>query len=359
MNVYPLDAVALYVLPPLSARIAQNERTLFHFLLGQEPGCLCPAFLERAEKKDVPFVRVFDLFDYFSDLMLRDTGVGGTYRRYIEINTALERIGTEDELARSIIKTVGILSIINERSKLPSTEGVLGLALGTFSGQEQEALRRVLRGLVEKKVLLFRRHGGEYRIWEGSDIDLVSLLRHKKAEYEGHFDPVAFIASKFSAPAVLAHRHNEEFGINRHFDGLFVSFRDLDRLLGWDPAFHKFKEIDGQIYYVIADSQTEIDESVRRAREAQDHHQVLFAIPRKSLNLFEPLLELDCLEQLLADPSFVSQDPVLQRELGELADDCLSVAQRKLIRLIEPRYRETVWIYLGEVREEVTSQAGA
>ncbi len=154
-DVYPLDAVALYVLPPLSARIAQNERTLFHFLLGQEPGCLCPAFLERAEKKDVPFVRVFDLFDYFSDLMLRDTGVGGTYRRYIEINTALERIGTEDELARSIIKTVGILSIINERSKLPSTEGVLGLALGTFQARSRKLYAGSFVGLWRRRYYCF------------------------------------------------------------------------------------------------------------------------------------------------------------------------------------------------------------
>ena len=46
--VFPLDPIALYVLPRLSARVAQNERTLFHFLLGQERDCLYP-IIERTK----------------------------------------------------------------------------------------------------------------------------------------------------------------------------------------------------------------------------------------------------------------------------------------------------------------------
>jgi hypothetical protein len=86
-NTFPLNPITLYVLPRLSARVAQNERTLFHFLLGQESDCLFPIIEHSANAQHL--VSVAHLFDYFSDVMQRDTGVGGVYRRYGEIVTAL------------------------------------------------------------------------------------------------------------------------------------------------------------------------------------------------------------------------------------------------------------------------------
>jgi hypothetical protein len=138
--VFPLDPIALYVLPRLSARVAQNERTLFHFLLGQEHDCLYP-IIERCNVESLPVVHVASLFDYFSDLMQRDTGVGGVYRRYGEIATALGRFTPEDELAQKLIKTIGVISIINEPAKLPSTLEVIECALGALQTKERAAAR--------------------------------------------------------------------------------------------------------------------------------------------------------------------------------------------------------------------------
>ncbi|UPT74144.1 MAG: hypothetical protein M0D55_20405 [Elusimicrobiota bacterium] len=75
---FPLDPGALFVLPRLSARLAQNERTLFHFLLGSDQTCLVPMLEDRLPTgSDLRHVRVADLFDYFADLMRQDTGTGG------------------------------------------------------------------------------------------------------------------------------------------------------------------------------------------------------------------------------------------------------------------------------------------
>jgi hypothetical protein len=353
-DVFPLDPIALYVLPRLSARVAQNERTLFHFILGQERDCLFP-IIDRSGAESLSLVHGANLFEYFSDLMQRDTGVGGVYRRYGEIATALGRLAPEDDLAQSLIKAIGIINIINEPSKLPTTLEVIEWALGAFRAPERQRLHAVLDRLVQAKILLFRRHNQEYRIWEGSDIDLNGLLRQKKAEYESHFRPSAVLASKISAPYTLPHRYNEVHGMVRYFEGMFSSVDEI-RHLEWDETLGNFPRIDGRIYYVLAENQPEIDAAIELAQK-QQNSQIVFAIPRYPLNISEPLLELQCLEMLLADSAFVAHDPILQRELSELADDCLSAVQRKLMRLMEPRYRETIWVYSGERREEVTSQA--
>jgi len=304
-EVFPLDPLALYVLPRLSARVAQNERTLFHFLLGQEQGCLYQILQARnVANGQLPFVRVADLFKYFADLMLKDTGIGGTYRRLIEINTALDRVGSDNEVARDFVKTIGILSIVGEVDMVPPTEEVLRYAWGAFTDTEEATLNSVLDRLVAAKILLHRRHTQEYRIWEGSDIDLLGLLRQKKAEFELHFNLVEFLTSRLPASPVFAHRYNEDFSITRFFEGSFASVVDLKQMTDWESVFASFQGIDGKIYYVIAESGGEIEDALQAARELQ-HRQILFAIPKRPLNFTEPLLELYCLEHLLADSQFV------------------------------------------------------
>ena len=87
-------------------------------------------------------MHVANLFDYFSDLMQRDTGIGGVYRRYSEIATALARLAPEDDVAQKLIKTIGIIGIVNEPSKLPTTREVIECALGALRPKERERATR-------------------------------------------------------------------------------------------------------------------------------------------------------------------------------------------------------------------------
>lgn len=354
---YPLHPLSLYVLPRLSARVAQNERTLFHFLLGQEPSCLY-SLLQKHQLRDgsLPLLGVTDLFEYFADLMIKDTGVGGTYRRFIEIRTALDRLKPEETLARDLIKTIGILSVIGEATKIPPTEDVLHYALGAFSPQVKEELNGALMALVERRILLYRRHNREYRIWEGSDIDTLSLMRQKKAELEKTFNIVRYLGAKVPPPPILAHRYNEDYGITRYFEGELLALSDLPRLSsGWEQTLGGPRQVDGTAYYILAVTPREIEEALELTK-AIEASQVVFGIPRKPLALADPLLELYCLEHLLGDPTFIGQDPVIQRELSELADDCLSMVRRGVSHLLDPRYGETYWVYRGQIQHGIDSQ---
>lgn len=354
---YPLHPLSLYALPRLSARVAQNERTLFHFLLGHEPSCLYSLLQgHHLQGSLLPLIRVTDLFEYFAELMMKDTGVGGTYRRFIEIRTALDRLKPDEPLARDLIKTIGILSVIGEASKIPPTEDVLHYAFGAFSSRAKEELNSALMGLVERRILLYRRHNREYRIWEGSDVDTLSLIRQKKAELEKTLDTVQYLGVKVPPPPILAHRYNEDYAITRYFEGEFLTVPDLQRLAsGWEQTLGDPRQADGTAYYILGSSPQEIQEALELTKGIEAP-QALFAIPRKPLGLGDPLLELYCLEQLLADPKFLGQDPVLQRELSELADDCLSMVRRRVGHLLDPRYGETVWVYQGKIQPGIDSQ---
>lgn len=345
---FPLDAGSLFVLPRLSARLAQNERTLFHFLLGAEHTCLVPLIERNEEDSPAPrHVRVADLFDYFEDLMRQDTGTGGTYKRWVEVSTALQR--TTDPLERETLKTIGILSLISHEAGVPLTEDVLMLCLVGNDPDGKAAVRKTLGRLVSRKAVLFRKHTDEYRIWEGSDVDLQSLVRQRMAEKDGHFHPIPFLQKHFRPSFVSARRYNDDNAINRFFEGHFCTVPELAEYRRQDVSDPP-NGVDGKIYYVLADSEREISVA-RSAASAIKNPRILFAIPTRPQRLREALLELSVLYDLLEDQDFLSQDPLLRKEVSQLADDVLTHARRLLAGLNDPRLGQASWFHNGkEVR---------
>ena len=352
-HTFPLHPLALYALPRLSARVSQNERTLFHFLLGKDQHCLYYLLANKEVMQGRPeLVTLSDLYEYFSELMTSDTGVGGTYRRLIEIKAALDRADPANSLAIKVIKTIGLLSILGERLKAPVTPDLLGFALDAGTGDTRSELKQTLNSLVSRKILLHRRHSGEYRIWEGSDIDLGSVIRQKKAEVESILDPAAVVSSKIRAPIVFPHRYNEDFCITRVFEGQYVTAHDLNKLLPDLQENTWLRAVDGRILYVLADTAAEIEEATKLAQEIT-HPNVLISVPVRPLNLRDIVAEGYCIEQLLHDPAIISEDPVIRRELSELADDCLVSLRHTLARFQNLRAGETIWWHRGKAQEKV------
>ena len=113
---YPLEPVTLYLLPRLAARVAQNERTLFSFLYAADmDGEVGPA----------------SLYDYFAPVMRADTSVGGTYRQWLETESALTKVTDEDE-ARAL-KAACLLSLGTSGERSRAGLGLLQFALRGYT----------------------------------------------------------------------------------------------------------------------------------------------------------------------------------------------------------------------------------
>ena len=350
---FPLHPLGLYVLPRLSARVAQNERTLFSFLLGQEEQAFAEIIRRKHVGKDgAELVTVADLYDYFAQLMAADVGVGGTHRRLIEIKAALDRIHPSETFAARLIKTIGLLSVIGERFQAPVNREMLAFALDTRV--TDSTFSSALDALVEKKIVLHRRHTGEYRIWEGSDIDLLSLVRQRKAETESTLSAGSVLSRMLRAPAILPHRHNEDCAISRAFEGGYGTTTELAEAVKTFEKKEWLRDADGKALYVLAETTAEIEEAEAHARKIT-HPQVLVATPTKPLRIPDLVLELSAIEELLHDKSVVAEDPVIRRELSELADDCLVTLRRDLSRFHDPGQGAVRWWHKGEPQPAIRS----
>src|SRR5262249_53538414 len=101
---YPLHPTVLPVLIRTFRRFGQNERSLFSFLLSNEPFGL-QAFSERSVRIDDTY-RLHDFYDYVRANFGHRLASQSYRNHWNVIDAVVESFATEDELELNILKTV-------------------------------------------------------------------------------------------------------------------------------------------------------------------------------------------------------------------------------------------------------------
>jgi len=327
---FPLEPMTLFLLPRLSARIAQNERTLFNFLYSVDLGG--PVGPDR-------------LYDYFSVEMQNDFSVGGTYRQWVEAQSALSKVGDDSESSRALKSACLIgLGINGERSR--SGYNLLRFAQRGLSQSGEE--KDVIGNLIEKKLLIHRKHSDDVAIWHGTDVDLRGKLEEEKQRTREQFDLLEFIAKEAPPPAWRPIIYNAVFGVRRYIAGEYVRGADLRNRLGDNELGKRIPiDCDGKIYYVIPETSTDIKEIEDIAVNYLKHDRLFVAIPSEALGLFEAALEVWCLDRMQYDANLTSIDPLITPELQQMHDDARGHLKKQIERLVRPSTRGARWFYNG------------
>lgn len=215
--VYPLHPLTAAVAPLLAAQIGQHDRTLMGFLGSDEPHTV-RRFLAGPADARRALVCLPQLYDYFfasgRTTMLASAAAG----RWIEIDLILSQAhGLDDEDLR-ILKTIAILNLIDAAGALRASPAMVVFALSDPADEDDagpKALLRRLSGLAERGFLVYREFSDEYRIWQGSDVD----LRARTSEARERLDNSAVVKmlSAHVPSAVVAGRHSQRTGMLRHF----------------------------------------------------------------------------------------------------------------------------------------------
>ncbi len=325
---YPLEPTTLYLLPRLSARVAQNERTLFSFLFHTD--------------LDSP-VAPANLYDYFSADMQSDTAVGGTYRQWVETQSAISKAQPNSRAADALKAACLLgLGLGGERSK--TSRKLLHYSLeghGNTSGAT-----RVISSLIKKNLLLLRRHNDEVSVWHGTDLDLRGRLEEEKDRARHDFNLIEFLSTEIPPPVWTPVQHNDEFHIRRFLESQFTSATELSALLELqNPDETVPPGCDGRIFYVLPRDQEELDTAKRLVETQLTHPQILAVLPRRDTNLFEPALEIAALHRMLMDPDLLEADPLAATELEQMIEDARTHLDRLVQRVIEPTPNGSIWFH--------------
>ena len=268
-----LAPAALHLLPLLSARLAQNERTVFGFLhgLGDEVAGLGA------------------LYRHFGEAMRTDTGLGGTHRRWIETESALAR--AEDETEREALRAACLLQlgVGGERRRL--RRGALVEAVAGGGATADEASAAVDR-LLERKLLLHRLRNDDVSIWHGVDLDVEGRLAEARPRLLATLDVPAAHAAAMPAPFQRPLRHNAQKAIGRFFEGRYVDAAALAKAGAAHSAVASSTR-DGRILYALAGSRDAIEALRELARgDLAGRDDLVLVIPKDPLDVADVLAEV-------------------------------------------------------------------
>ena len=164
-------------------------------------------------------MRLPQLYDYFFASGRTTMLASANASRWIEIDLILSQAHGLDEQDLQILKTVGLLNLIDTSGALRASPGMVLFALTDPVNDDDDVARKALltrlENLAERGFLVYREFSDEYRIWQGTDIDLRARISEARERCDDHA-VVKMLAGQLPA-AVVAGRHSQRTGMLRHF----------------------------------------------------------------------------------------------------------------------------------------------
>ena len=329
---YPLEPMTLYLLPRVSSRVAQNERTLFTYLNS----------LDAATP-----VSPDSLYDYFSDAMRADTLPGGSYHTWLETESALHKVRRGADA--KVLKCACLLGLglVGERSRV--SRRLLECAVSGY--RAEKAARDSVKRMIDAKLLLYRRNADSVSIWHGTDLDLRGRLDQEKERLGSRFDHVSFLTSEAPPAPWKPVDYNVEYGIERSFDTRYVAAGAIMIADSIAEALPSLPAADGVLYLVVPDSYEEAQEVRKRLARETLASDVIVGVPRHVGRLSETALDVHALQLLRQDTSLLAEDPLVESELSQMTDDAQAYLTQQLNRMFQPSAEGPEFLWGGGICE--------
>lgn len=286
VGLYPLHPTLIPVLVRLFSRFGQNERSLFSFLLSSEPFGL-QSFAQGKAGPD-NFYLIHHLYDYAASNFGHRLSVQSYRSHWNHIESLIRSFpGQPGDIEIAVLKTVGLLNLINSPELIPTDE-TLVLALGGHNEESANKIQSAIRRLQkERHVLFWRGRAGGYCLWSHASVNL-------EAAYEaagralGHSHRVAaHITEQLDARPLVARRHYIQTGNLRHFTVEYCGLIQLESV-----AKAPRGNADGRIVVPLCETPEEKEAAIALARQFIGHPDILFGITEPLASLSGLLLEV-------------------------------------------------------------------
>jgi len=311
LRIYPLHPTVLPVLVRAFRRFGQNERSLFSFLLSNEPFGL-RAF-STAPIRSGSLYRLHDLYDYVRTNFGHRLGVQSYRSHWTLIDSVIESYATDEPLQIKILKTVGILNLLNDTDLLP-TEGVVICALGGTSDQPlRDEIHKAIEKLRKGKRALYdrgRAHG--LCLWPHTSVDLEKAFDDARRAVSTPQRVANIIKDSLETRPIVARRHYIETGNLRHAAVQYCPVIELMEVLNQDR-----KDADGLIIVPLCETAEEYKVALQFAK--LDDHQKrpnwLVAVPQPLSALTGLLQEVQRWDWIAANVLELNADKFAREEV--------------------------------------------
>lgn len=339
---FPLHPVSTFILPRLSERVAQNERTLFTFLSAEGTATLA-SFLEHY-KNDFTLVTPDQIYDYFEPLFKKEVYAGGIHDTFILTSTILNQI-PEGTLGNKIVKTISLIYILEQFERLsPTKEQIIGIYSGSYDVDEIE---RAITDLIEKEFVVYIRRSNDYlRLKQTSGVDIQQKI-HDLMEAQAGKVTAKFIlnASNFDN-YMYPSRYNDEHEMTRFFNFQFIDGSELSDDVDWAVKSEGIQS-DGIIYGIIPNSEDQLKEILDVVKKtSKDYERFIFVLPKHFCEIDAVIQEYAAVKQLRDQ---AVNDPVLFDEYEVVFEDLQEVINGFISSYTHPESYRSVYYHGGEI----------
>ncbi len=285
---FPLHPVTTFILPRLSEKVAQNERTLFTFLSAQDKYTLS-SFLKH-NRREFSLLTPEVLYDYFEPLLRKEPRDSETYAIYRLTSTVLNKV-EPDTIHSKILKTLSLIYLVEQFEKLPP---YVDLIVDTFkdSVNDQQEIHIALKELIEKDCLVYLKRSNFY-------------LKIKETSGENIPEEIdRFIQKKLSSKSVTdilnestfesymyPTEYNDKNSIIRYFDFLFIDSDDYCNTKNWDKRIAD-SDADGVIFAIIPKNLSEISDLKNSIlSQKKTNKRMIFVLPKDYMDITKYALE--------------------------------------------------------------------
>jgi hypothetical protein len=328
-QLYPLHPTVLPILIRIFRRFGQNERSLFSFLLSSEPFGL-QTFAERLLHDSEPYC-LHDLYDYVRTNFGHKLS-GRSYRSHWNlIDSVIESFGTDDELVINVLKTVGILNLLNDND-LPATEGAIVCAMAGHNYSIQKKVKLTIAELRKHRRVLYDR--GRVRglcLWPHTSVDLEKAYEDACRAVDAPKKVAEVIDDYLETRPIVARRHYIETGNLRHYAIRYCSVQELPKLLE-----EGFAEADGVIIIPLCETQVERLDALAFTKlpEIKRRRNWLVAVPQALSNLASLVQEVQRWEWILTNVSELNADKYAREEASRQKETARSQLEKRVQMLV-------------------------
>ena len=279
---YPLHPISTFILPRLSEKVAQNERTLFTFLSSDDKHTLT-AFLINA-KGDFPMLTPDHVYNYFEPLLRKEPYTSEIHKLYETTSKVLQKLD-EDSLATKVVKTISLIYIIEQFEKLPPIKDII---IDTFrdSVSDVKVIDDVLTELIEKECIVYlKRSNGYLKIKESSGVDISAEIQNVIEKTKQTLSVKDILNESSFDSYMYPTAYNDEMEITRYFDFTFIDSTEFFSVVDWERKIGNINA-DGVIYAIIPRNNDEI-EKIREIIISGNcnHNRVIFVLPIRYMDI--------------------------------------------------------------------------
>ena len=340
VSCYPLHPSTTFILPRLSEKVAQNERTLFTFLSANQKNTLVE-YIEKCEN-EFTFITPDYLYDYFEPQLKKELNSSNIFKIYQLAANILKKV-ERGSLQSKIIKTIALTYIIEQFEKFPPTvNNIVNTFIDTVVDPKE--ITDSIKDLEENSCIVYLKRSNNYlKLKESSGVNIKDQIDDRIMQLKSKLSTKDILNELSDNNYLYPIRYNDIHCITRYFELKFVSLNELNAIGNVLPDTGE----SGSVRALFFNTKVEFDEFKKNEKNniRNQNRQIITIVPKKFIDISSLAFEYKAVLELKAESS---EDEVLADEYDVYLEDLDVVVSNYISSFTRPELDMVKYYYLNK-----------